>query len=218
MNKVKELEFKKLLKELEYIESDFEYRNEIISEADHEFLNSINNFLQDHPELKKIYDDKVTEKINQTIEKSQKESEKNQLEHIPEHEDEIHEEVDSIEVEKSKEEENNENVSKLKKLYREIAKLTHPDKIKVKKLNDLYIKSTEYYNDENLIGIFAICNQLDIEYEVSNDDVDIISKQINKYRSKISFLENTYTWHWYNCEDEIKKNQILVNYIKLKIS
>jgi hypothetical protein len=218
MNKVKELEFKRLLKELDYIESDFEYRNEIISEADHEFLKSINNFLQDHPALKKIYDDKVTEKINQTIEKSQKESEKDTIDPFQQYESEIPEESQNFEVEEPKDEENNENVSKLKKLYREIAKLTHPDKVKVKRLNDLYIKSTEYYNDDNLIGILAICNKLDIEYEISEDDVNVISNQINKFKSKINFLENTYTWHWYNCKDDVKKSQILLNYIKLKIA
>ena len=67
MNKVKLLEVKKLLKELEFIESDFEYRNEIISEADAKFISSINQFLQNHPDLKEIYDNKVTEKINQSI-------------------------------------------------------------------------------------------------------------------------------------------------------
>ena len=44
MSKIKLLQLKKLLKELEYIESDFEYRSELISEADNEFIKSINNF------------------------------------------------------------------------------------------------------------------------------------------------------------------------------
>ena len=74
MNKLKTLEIKKLLKELEFTESDFEYRNLAVSEADSLFINSINDFLGQHPELKKIYDDKITEKINKTIEKIQKKS------------------------------------------------------------------------------------------------------------------------------------------------
>ena len=45
-----------VLKELDYIESDFEYRSEVISEADSEFIKSINEFLATHPELKEIYD------------------------------------------------------------------------------------------------------------------------------------------------------------------
>ena len=67
MNKLKSLEIKRLLKELDFIESDYEYRNLVVHEADTQFINSITEFLSQHPELKKIYDDKVTEKINKSI-------------------------------------------------------------------------------------------------------------------------------------------------------
>ena len=79
MNKLKSLEIKKLLKELEFTESDFEYRNLAVSEADSLFIDSINTFLNHHPDLKKNYDDKITEKINKTIEKKI-ENEKNENE------------------------------------------------------------------------------------------------------------------------------------------
>jgi len=208
MSKVKSLEVKKLLKELEFIESDFEYRNEIISEADSNFINSINEFLQNHPELKEIYDNKVTEKINQTIEKTQKEIDEKLIE------DELY---DKVEEDSSTDKKEDQNISKIKKLYREIVKLTHPDKVKIKKLNDLYLKSTEYYDNRDLIGIYAVCNELNIPYEITDDDIKIILEQINSFKNKINFLESTYTWKWFNCVDELEKNQILINYIKLKI-
>ncbi len=219
MNKVKELRIKKLLKELEYIESDFEYRNEVISEADTEFINSINSFLQNHPDLKEIYDNKVTEKINQSIQKKEEEKSEEKSE------DENNESNDSdIEDKESKDsEENEENVknkkhtSQIKKLYREIVKMTHPDKIKDSKLNNIYIKATKYYEDDNKIGIYAVCNELGIPYELSDEDVDIIYNQIKKYEEKIRFIESTYTWKWYNSEDDAEKNQILMNYIKMRI-
>ena len=67
MSKIKLLQLKKLLKELEYIESDFEYRNELIGEADSEFIKSINNFLDKHPDIKDIYDKKISDGINKSI-------------------------------------------------------------------------------------------------------------------------------------------------------
>ncbi len=213
MSKVKSLEVKKLLKELEFIESDFEYRNEIISEADSAFINSINTFLQNHPELKEIYDNKVTEKINQTIEKTQKEFD----EKVINIEDDLLDEVEEEDENTDEKEEDNQNISKIKKLYREIVKLTHPDKVKIKKLNEIYLKSTEYYDSQNLIGIYAICNELNIPYEITDEDIKIILYQIGNFKDKINFLESTYTWKWYNCVDEVEKNQILINYIKLKI-
>ena len=59
MNRLQYLQTKKLFKELDYMESDFEYRNEIISEADSEFITQVNNFLEEHPQLKEIYDEKI---------------------------------------------------------------------------------------------------------------------------------------------------------------
>lgn len=212
MNKLKSLEIKKLLKELEFTESDFEYRNLAVSEADSLFINSINDFLSQHPELKKIYDDKITEKINKTIEKIQKKS-NDETEKLDEN---VQDDIPSIE-EEHKNDEDKTNISQIKKLYREIVKLTHPDKVKSNKHNELYIKSSKYYESGNKIGIYSICNELDIEYEIEEDDVILISEQISSLKNKINFIESTFAWQWYNCEDEMLKSQILLNFIKLKI-
>lgn len=212
MNKLKSLEIKKLLKELEFTESDFEYRNLAVSEADSLFINSINDFLGQHPELKKIYDDKITEKINKTIEKIQKKS-NDETEKLDEN---VQDDIPSIE-EEHKNDEDKTNISQIKKLYREIVKLTHPDKVKSNKHNELYIKSSKYYESGNKIGIYSICNELDIEYEIEEDDVILISEQISSLKNKINFIESTFAWQWYNCEDEMLKSQILLNFIKLKI-
>lgn len=217
MNKVKILEVKKLLKELEFIESDFDYRNEIISEADTIFINSINQFLEEHSELKEIYDNKITEKINESIKKNE-ESDKEKI--IFDITDDTEDETNQFDDSEEDEEKNKdkEHFSAIKKLYREIVKLTHPDKIKNKRLNDLYVKATQFYDSENKIGIYGICSELNIQYDFSENDVSLINEQIQKIQQKITFIESTYTWQWYNCEDEILKNQILINYIKLKIS
>jgi hypothetical protein len=212
VNKLKSLEIKKLLKELEFTESDFEYRNLAVSEADSLFINSINDFLGQHPELKKIYDDKITEKINKTIEKIQKKS-NDETEKLDEN---VQDDIPSIE-EEHKNDEDKTNISQIKKLYREIVKLTHPDKVKSNKHNELYIKSSKYYESGNKIGIYSICNELDIEYEIEEDDVILISEQISSIKNKINFIESTFAWQWYNCEDEMLKSQILLNFIKLKI-
>jgi hypothetical protein len=221
MNKVKLLEVKKLLKELEFIESDFDYRNEIIGEADSAFINSINQFLSLHPELKEIYDNKITEKINQSIKKTEEFSGESTTENseLVEPDDIENEKIESENIEENEEEvKNQSHLSVIKKLYREIVKITHPDKIKNSRLNELYLKSTQYYDSNNKIGIYAVCNELNINYEISDDDIELIYGEIKKYQQKINFIESTYTWKWYNCDDDGLKNQILVNYIKQKIT
>jgi len=214
MSKIKLLQLKKLLKELEYIESDFEYRSELISEADNEFIKSINNFLDIHPDIKDIYDKKINEKIDQSIKKNQESNPITELEVTEDIEEEpIYESVmdnmvtDLVET----------NV-KLKKLYREIVKLTHPDKIKKSNLNDIYIKATQFYNFNDKIGIYRICSELNIDYDIDDDDEIFISERIDSLRKRITFLESTFTYKWFESENEEEKNRIMVEYIKLRIN
>jgi predicted RNA-binding protein with RPS1 domain len=215
MSKIKLLQLKKLLKELEYIESDFEYRSELISEADNEFIKSINNFLDIHPDIKDIYDKKINEKIDQSIKKNQESNPITEELEVTEdiEEDPIYESVmdnvvtDLVET----------NV-KLKKLYREIVKLTHPDKIKKQTLNDLYIKATQFYNFNDKIGIYRICSELNIDYDIDDDDEIFISERIDSLRKRITFLESTFTYKWFESESEEEKNKIMVEYIKLRIN
>lgn len=213
MSKIKLLQLKKLLKELEYIESDFEYRSELISEADNEFIKSINNFLDIHPDIKDIYDKKINERINQSI--------KTNTEPVEPIEETVEETIESEPIYESV----IDNVVtdlvetnvKLKKLYREIAKLTHPDKINKPTLNDLYIKATKFYNFNDKIGIYRICSELNIDYDIDDDDEIIISERIESLKKRISFLESTFAYKWIESEDENEKNKIMVDYINLRI-
>ena len=202
MNRLKDLEIKRLLKELDFIETDYEYRSEIVSEADSEFMDSINQFLSKNPELKDLYDKKVTDRIEKTI---------NNIKNNKEQEEFINEE-------QSKEDDvmSNEKSPEVKKVYREIVKLTHPDKIKDKRLNNYYIKSTDLYNDNDKIGLYKICDELGIEYHIDENDTEIIEDKINTLKRKINFLESTFTWKWFNTKDKKSRERILLDFISLK--
>jgi len=217
MSRIKNLQIAKLLKELDFIQSDFDYRNEVVNEADTLFIESINSFLDNNPELKEIYDNKITEKINNSIKNAEESI--NEVLNIEENEDRDKEEnIIEDDVDESPESiKQKEVISAIKKLYREIVKLTHPDKIKDTKLNNLYLRATEYYDEGNKIGIYAVCNELNISYEISDDDINLIYDEIKKYQQKINFIESTYTWKWYNCQNPTEKDQIMLNYIKMRI-
>ena len=119
---------------------------------------------------------------------------------------------EEVEIEPKKE-----KSPKVKKLYREIVKLTHPDKVKVKKLNDLYLKATEYYESDDITGLYTICTELGIEYELDESDNESILSKIKSLKGKIGFIESTFTWKWYSAKDKEKENLIL-NYIQLQLN
>lgn len=201
MNRLQFLQNKKLFKELEYMESDFEYRNEIISEADSDFISQVNIFLDQHPDLKKIYDEKIDNHIQQNI--------------IKNTEDVIElfndgETIEEIVYEQAK-------LPKVKKLYREIVKLTHPDKVDKKSLNDLYLSATKYYDNNDQIGIYKVCSELDIDYELEEEDNYIIESKIEDLKRKIKFLESTFTWQWINTKEDKEKTEMLISYIRMRL-
>ena len=200
MNRLQFLQTKKLFKELEYMESDFEYRNEIISEADSEFISKVNNFLEEHPKLKEIYDDKIDTHIQKNILKNTEEV----IELFEEEviEQEIFEEV---------------KLPKVKKLYREIVKLTHPDKVDQKSLNDLYLTATKYYDRNDKIGLYKVCTELDIDYDLDDDDNQIIESKIDDLKRRIEFLESTFTWQWINTDGEKEKLEMMIQFIRMRL-
>ena len=200
MNRLQFLQTKKLFKELEYMESDFEYRNEIISEADSDFISKVNNFLEEHPKLKEIYDEKIDNHIQKGILKNTEEI----IEFFEEEqvEEEIFEEV---------------KLPKVKKLYREIVKLTHPDKVDQKSLNDLYLTATKYYDRNDKIGLYKVCTELDIDYDLDDEDNQIIESKIDDLKRRIEFLESTFTWQWINTDGEKEKLEMMIQFIRMRL-
>jgi uncharacterized protein (UPF0305 family) len=217
MNKIESLRIKKLIKELDYIETDFELRTELVNEADTEFIMSINNFLEKNLKLKEIYDSKITENLERSIKNKIKDVklERTKQEKVGEDDDNFFEER----KDKIKEDENRINIhTKIKKLYREIVKKTHPDIVNDIKLNDIYIKATKYHESNDKLGIYKICNELGIQFEIDLEDSLFIEQKINEYKKRINFLESTFAWKWFNTEEESEKNNMILTFIKLKIS
>jgi len=226
MSKLKRLETKKLLRELEFVESDYDYKSEVVSEADGDFLNSVTDFLSKHPQLKEMFDKNINDKIDQMIKK--KEDEIKSM--VDKDEAEINED-EGLGEDSGEKEENNINegeqdeqdiedirTPKLKKLYREIVKLTHPDKVKNTKLNDLYIKGTMFYDKNDLPGIYSVCNELNIEYEVDEEDNQLITTKISTLKQRIGFMESTFTWKWHLSKDDQEKNNIILAYIRMQLA
>jgi hypothetical protein len=205
MDKIKQLEIKKLLKELEFVESDYDYKSEAMSIYDAEFMSQVDKFLETRPDLKEKYETKVNKDLDEAVKKQVEQAENYDSENL----DEFEENENKTSEEKS---------PKLKKLYREIAKITHPDRVKDKKLNDWYIEATEYYEDNDLSGLYFICDQLGIEYEVDEDDNQLISTKIGKLKDRIQFMESTYTWMWYSADNDLKKEMLIMNYIQMQMA
>lgn len=195
MHNIKKLEIKKLFKELDFLESDYEYRNEVINAVDSNFIEEVYSILERNPELKTIYEEKYEV---ETV---------SEADDVIIHIDEEQQIIDRIE-----------SSPKIRKLYREIVKITHPDKVTNTNLNDAYIKATGYYDINDYIGVYKINFQLGIEdYELCEENIEIeIKDRINNIKNKIDFLEKTFTYQWYISGERDKQN-ILLKFIENKL-
>ena len=193
MHNIKKLEIKKLFKELDFLESDYEYRNEVINAVDSNFMEEVYSILERNPELKTIYDEKYEVETVSEADDVIIHSEEQQI-------------IDRIE-----------SSPKIRKLYREIVKITHPDKVKNTSFNDTYIKATEYYKINDELNIYKICSKLDIDYDIEGVDNKEINKRIDSIKNRINFLENTFTYQWYINEDVNIKNKLLLKFIENKL-
>lgn len=193
MNGIKYLEFQRLLRELQFVESDYLYQSEVLKLSDSEFLKNVDVILNQFPELKEIYNRRQDEIFKSIITKPSIETFEETQKLLPE----------STEV---------------KKLYRDIVKTTHPDKIKNHKLNELYLEATQAYENNDLITLYKVCSELNIDFDLPDNYVDELGSKIQSLKRQISFLESTFTFKWIKSTTQDDKNRVVIEFIRSKIS
>ena len=193
---LKKLEVVKLIRELDFVESEFNYKSEMLKEIDYEFKKEVESVLSSNQELKNVF--------TKSVDEFNKEKTKVLNEH--------YEKINTFE-----ETETIERNPKIKSLYRVIAKTTHPDKVNDDNLKELYLEATKAYENNNLLPIISICDKLKIPYEITDEEFNFIKEQIESTKKRTTFLESTYTWQWYVKPHIEEKNQIVLSFIKAQI-
>jgi len=171
MNRIDQLKLKSLFKQLDYLLSEIEWKEEYVKEADAKFMEVIHN---------------STEYINESYNRVDK----------------------TVPIKIKEEKPKKKHDKKIKKLYREIVKKTHPDKTNDVMLSEIYIKVNDIYEEDDVFGIYRICNQLGLEFEMDSDELIKLEMEIKKLESRISFLENSYSIKWFEGNDEYKEKLV----------
>lgn len=119
--------------------------------------------------------------------------------------------VESVKIEKDKD---------VKKIYREIVKYTHPDKLsnnisdKEKDfLIDIYKKITESNNIIDM-AIYALTLNIDMDY--TTIDKQKVLSEIKSLKYKILMFENSIYYKWFN-SDKKEKEVILNDFLEKQL-
>jgi hypothetical protein len=103
---------------------------------------------------------------------------------------------------------------KVKKLYREIAKITHPDKAKTDEHTELCMQATEAAEGFDLFTLYEICAKLDISHSIDIEDKDILKIRINKKRDELKSIESSFIWLYVHAKTEEEKQKLIEHFIK----
>lgn len=104
----------------------------------------------------------------------------------------------------------------LRGIYRDIAKLTHPDKVANSFLNGLYIEATDHFHAGDDIGLYRVALVLGLEPEISESVTDRVRDQIEALERQIKFLESSYHMRWH-LSDRQTKMRLVAEYIEKKL-
>jgi hypothetical protein len=98
----------------------------------------------------------------------------------------------------------------MRKLYRRISKMTHPDKIDSEFLNEYFKKASTAYAENNISELITIASFLNIDTS-DVDKEEIINQLRSDIVTKQFFIANTKSsiaWRWANAKNDKEKEQI----------
>lgn len=107
-----------------------------------------------------------------------------------------------------------ESKKKLKKVYYQIASLTHPDKVSDPELNGIYQKSAKFYEENNILEIYRIARDLKIRFDLGPKEVEKIKEIIEEKRRYLKSLESTWLWIWIHAPTEEEREKIVESFIE----
>ena len=133
------------------------------------------------------------------------------IEDFPEYSEHINNLKKDIDTDEETEEE--EKVVKhkdLKKLYRRISKVTHPDKTNSPYLEIIFKQSSEDYQEERIGSLFSTATHLhldtsDLDIEFILDKIDL---EITTYEESIEKFHASVPWMWSQAKTEEEKDFI----------
>jgi|SaaInl1SG_22_DNA_1037389.scaffolds.fasta_scaffold28083_3 hypothetical protein len=95
---------------------------------------------------------------------------------------------------------------KVKKLYRKASTKAHPDKGgNIDDFNDI----KECYDNNDLLGLLSYASQNNIDFDVSDDDTEILDKSCLGLQNKITSLKSSLVWHFFTGDKRKKLGVIL---------
>lgn len=184
--KLVDLQINKLIQEYSFLKSDEELKKELINTKQKEFLDLVNGKLNELNPQDSNHEPKTKQEP-----KSKK----------------IEPKIDISGM--------SENTKvRIKKIYRNIVKVTHPDRIDSEELKELYMEATEAYEAYNIFELCFISKKLNIKVKLSLEETKTLNELINSKKDEIKKIESSFIWLWLMAPNENDKNELVDRFIE----
>ena len=184
---IQQKKFKRLRKELQFVQSELEYVQEVLSEWHLIF----EEYHRDYCKRKEIDLNQLNKKAGKKID---------QL--IPQP---VKKENGVVLYENQKDKE------VFKKLYKKIARKLHPDLGGDEKE---FQEATTAMQEKNFEKILDICDKHDILIEIDKEMLKLLEQQISDTKEQIKKEKSTYSWSLYSCTDDKCKDNVVKKFLK----
>ena len=197
--------YKKLLLELEYLYSDLDYHNDVQEEATREFQKGFGAYCKEH-------------NINyetDIIKEEEREVQVSDPDKVIFRDEDGHPSREDV-----KEIENSSRPEEIRKLFKQIATKTHPDKFSnaknaEKALNmQVFLQAKSAAEDNNYFKLQQIAQRLGLELpEITQKQIKLMEKEAKRLRIKLKRLQKTVAWVWFDQEDDDRRNDVMQRYV-----
>jgi hypothetical protein len=184
---IEQKKYKRLRKELQFVQSELEYVQEVLKEGHQTFEEYYRQYCKDKDiDLGKLNEEN-SKKVDQLIPNP------------------VKKETGVIKYENKKDK------NAFKKLYKKIARKLHPDLGGDEKE---FQEATTAMSEKNFEKILDICDKHDILIEIDKEMLKLLEEQISETKKKIKKEKSTYSWSLYSCTDDKCKDNIVRNFLK----
>lgn len=223
MSKQVKLKFKKLLKKAEFVHADLEYHEELLPDAKQEFFAAAQEVLDTLPQsdkqkIEELREQKMLEKEQAFkeaaanaeedgtgVEKKESSSERLITTEFPEG-IELNADIERGDMPVVKE-------SEVKKMFRRIASVTHPDKIgkdvpnaQKHKLDKIFKKAKDAYTNGSWYILYSISLDLGLDVpEPTTEHIEWLEGDIQHTVGRASHLGSLLVWVWFTGDEDSKK-------------
>ncbi len=198
---LKHKKYRKKVKELVFLRSELEYQETVLKDAHHDFevyylrYCAENNI--DLPSLKTGSEQKIEQIFVET------ESKKNELIHKP------------LEPKKRK------KTKVFNLIYKDIAKKIHPDKLsiflpeeEIKEKEDMFKVAAGALDVGDWGKLLEIADKLNIKPKSFDGVFEELDLEIEKINKLVEHNNATYSWVWFNCDDEPCRERVILNFLQ----